>query len=167
MGNGPNTVSESMVSNTELSELLGPHRVPGRQLSEFLSAYDLCAEASSPSFVAELTKSGRKTEAKDVLKTESAWSSRLRWQEELFSISTFDPCVSATEPSPSVRGRRLVKVLERVSFGADFGQFSVSLQPCLAESDQKLTKNRPKSRRLARCSVGVCRLKTVTVCGWN
>ena len=28
--NGPNTVSESTVSNTELSELFGPHRVPGR-----------------------------------------------------------------------------------------------------------------------------------------
>ena len=29
IGNGPNTVSESTVSNTELSEFFGPHRVPG------------------------------------------------------------------------------------------------------------------------------------------
>ena len=36
IGNGPNTVSESTVSNTELSE--------------FLSAYYLCAKANSPSF---------------------------------------------------------------------------------------------------------------------
>ena len=50
LGNGPNTVSESTVSNTELSEFLGPHRVPGRELSEFLSAYYLCGKANSPSF---------------------------------------------------------------------------------------------------------------------
>ena len=48
-GNGPNTVSESTVSNTELSEVFGPHRVLGRDLSEFLSGYYLCAEANSPS----------------------------------------------------------------------------------------------------------------------
>ena len=30
---------ESAVSNTELSEFFDPHRVPGRELSEFLSAY--------------------------------------------------------------------------------------------------------------------------------
>ena len=36
IGNGPNTVSESTVSDTELSEFFGPHRVPG--LSELLSA---------------------------------------------------------------------------------------------------------------------------------
>ena len=48
--NGPNTVSESTVSNTELSELCGPHPVPGRELTEFLSAYYLCAKANSPSF---------------------------------------------------------------------------------------------------------------------
>ena len=48
-GNGPNTVSGSMGSNTELSEFFGPHRVPGRELSEFLSAYYLCAKANSPS----------------------------------------------------------------------------------------------------------------------
>ena len=36
LGNGPNTVLESTVSNTELSE--------------FRSAYYLCAKASSPSF---------------------------------------------------------------------------------------------------------------------
>ena len=49
-GNGPNTVSESTVSNTELSEFFGPHRVQERELSEFLSAYYLCAKANSPSF---------------------------------------------------------------------------------------------------------------------
>ena len=42
VGNGPNTVSESTVSNTELSEFFGTHRVPGRELSECLSAYYLC-----------------------------------------------------------------------------------------------------------------------------
>ena len=36
---GPNTLSESTVSNTELSEFFGPQQVPGRELSEFLSAY--------------------------------------------------------------------------------------------------------------------------------
>ena len=49
-GNGPNTVSESTVSNRELSEFFCPHRVSGRELSEFLSAYYLCAKANSPSF---------------------------------------------------------------------------------------------------------------------
>ena len=43
IGNVPNTVSESTVS-------FGPHRVPGGELSEFLSAYYLCAKANSPSF---------------------------------------------------------------------------------------------------------------------
>ena len=37
-------------SETGLSEFFGPHRVPGRELSEFLSAYYLCAETNSPSF---------------------------------------------------------------------------------------------------------------------
>ena len=50
-GNGPNTVSESTVSNTEPRKLFGPHRVPGRELSEFLSACYLCAKANSPSFL--------------------------------------------------------------------------------------------------------------------
>ena len=49
-GNGLNTVSASTVSNTELGEFFCPHRVPGRELSEFLSAYYLCAKANSPSF---------------------------------------------------------------------------------------------------------------------
>ena len=31
-GNGPNTVSESTVSNTKLSEFFCPHRVPGENL---------------------------------------------------------------------------------------------------------------------------------------
>ena len=57
VGDGPKTVSESTVSNTEHSEFFGPHRVPGRELSEFLSAYYLCAKAKSPSFCfAELTE---------------------------------------------------------------------------------------------------------------
>ena len=34
-GNRPNTVSESTVSNTVLSEVFGPYRAPGRGLSEF------------------------------------------------------------------------------------------------------------------------------------
>ena len=38
-GNGPNTVSESTVPNTELSEFFRPCRGPGGELSEFLSAY--------------------------------------------------------------------------------------------------------------------------------
>ena len=50
-GNGANTVSESTVSNTKLSEFFGPHRLPGGKLSEFLSAYYLCAKANSPSFL--------------------------------------------------------------------------------------------------------------------
>ena len=49
VGNGANTVSGSTVSNTELSEFFGAHRVPARELSEFLSAYYLCAKANSPS----------------------------------------------------------------------------------------------------------------------
>ena len=48
----PNTVSGSTVSNTELSEFFCPHRVPGRELSEFLSAYFLC----DTEFFAELTE---------------------------------------------------------------------------------------------------------------
>ena len=49
-GNRPNTVSESTVSNTELRDFLWPHRVPGRELSEFLSADYLFDKATSPSF---------------------------------------------------------------------------------------------------------------------
>ena len=33
-----------------VSFFIGPHRVPGRELSEFLSAYYLCAKANSLSF---------------------------------------------------------------------------------------------------------------------
>ena len=50
LGNGPNTVSESTVSDTELSEIFGPHQVAGRELSEFLLACYLCAKANSLSF---------------------------------------------------------------------------------------------------------------------
>ena len=60
-GNGPNTVSESTASNTELSEFFGAHWVPGSELSKFLSAYYLCVKANSPSF-AELTEFCRKTQ---------------------------------------------------------------------------------------------------------
>ena len=42
LGDGPNTVSGSTASNTELSEFFCLHRVPVRELSEFLSAYYLC-----------------------------------------------------------------------------------------------------------------------------
>ena len=49
IGNGPNTVSESTASDTELSEFFGPHRVRGGELSELLSAYYLCAKVNSPS----------------------------------------------------------------------------------------------------------------------
>ena len=45
---GRGKVSESTASNTELSEFFGPHRAPGRELSEFLSAYYLCAKGNSP-----------------------------------------------------------------------------------------------------------------------
>ena len=45
-----------MVSNTELSEFFGPHRVPGRGLSEFHLDYFLCAKMNSPSFFDELTE---------------------------------------------------------------------------------------------------------------
>ena len=48
--NGPNTVSESKVSNTELSEFFSPSPSSGGELSEFLSAYYLCAKANSLSF---------------------------------------------------------------------------------------------------------------------
>ena len=56
IGDRPNTASESTFSNTELSELFGPHRVLGRELSEFLSGYWLCAKSNLPSFFAELTE---------------------------------------------------------------------------------------------------------------
>ena len=54
-GDRPNIVLESTVLNTKLSEFC-PHRVPGGELSEFLSAYYLCAKANSPSIFAELTE---------------------------------------------------------------------------------------------------------------
>ena len=50
VGSGPNTVSGSTVSNTDLSEFFWARWVPGSELSEFLSAYYLCANANSPSF---------------------------------------------------------------------------------------------------------------------
>ena len=59
-GDGPNTVSESTVPITKLSEFPGSHRVPGRELSEFLSAYNMCAKANSPSLLPELTEFAQK-----------------------------------------------------------------------------------------------------------
>ena len=54
VGDGPNMVLESTVSNTELSEFnILP---PPRELSEFLSAYALCVKANLPSFLSELTE---------------------------------------------------------------------------------------------------------------
>ena len=53
-GDRPNTVSERMVSDTGLSESLGPYRVPGGELSEFLPAYYLPSELTE--FFAGLTK---------------------------------------------------------------------------------------------------------------
>ena len=50
VGDGPNTASETTVSNTELSEFLCLHRVTGRELSQFLSADYLCVKANLPSF---------------------------------------------------------------------------------------------------------------------
>ena len=49
-------ISESTVSNTELSEFSGPHRVPGRELSELFSAYCLGAKCELTEFFAELTE---------------------------------------------------------------------------------------------------------------
>ena len=51
LGNGPNTVSGSTVSNTELSEFFGAHWAPGSELSEFLSAYYLCAKRTHRVFL--------------------------------------------------------------------------------------------------------------------
>ena len=62
----------SAVSNAELSEFFAPHWVPGRELSEFLSAYHLCDKANSPSFFAELTEFAQKlSEAQRVLFSET------------------------------------------------------------------------------------------------
>ena len=54
--NGPNTVSESTVSNTKLSELFCPHQVPGRELSECLSAFLCVWKRTHRVFFAELTE---------------------------------------------------------------------------------------------------------------
>ena len=60
IGNGLNAVLESTVSNTELCEFFCPHRVPGRELSDFLSTYYLCDELTE--FFAELTEFAPKTQ---------------------------------------------------------------------------------------------------------
>ena len=49
------TVSESTVSNPEVSENFEPHRVPGTELSEFMSAY-VCQSELTEFFIAELTE---------------------------------------------------------------------------------------------------------------
>ena len=57
IGNGPKfRFSESTVSNEGLSEFIGPHRVLGRELSEFLSAYYVCGQSELTEFFAELTE---------------------------------------------------------------------------------------------------------------
>ena len=74
LGNGPNTVLESTVSNTELSEFFGPHRVPGGELSEFLSAY-YCVNKRTHRVLAELTEFAQKlSEAQWVLFSETVLS---------------------------------------------------------------------------------------------
>ena len=48
IGDGPNTVSERVRLQTPNSvRFVRPHRVPGRELSELLSAYYLCAKTNS------------------------------------------------------------------------------------------------------------------------
>ena len=75
-GDGPNTVSESTVSNTRLSEFLCPHQVPARELSELLSVYYLCDKANSTEFLqSELTEFTPKlSEAQWVLFSETVLS---------------------------------------------------------------------------------------------
>ena len=56
---GPNTISESTVLSTELSEFFWAPRVLGRDFSESLSAYYLCAShAELAEFLAEFTEFG-------------------------------------------------------------------------------------------------------------
>ena len=51
---GPSTVSESAVSNVELSEFFCPHRVPGRELSS--SSLLFVYQSELTEFFAELTE---------------------------------------------------------------------------------------------------------------
>ena len=57
---GLSTVSESTVLSTELTECFGPHRVKGRELSEFFSVFYLCANQGA----LKETKLRRETEPK-------------------------------------------------------------------------------------------------------
>ena len=50
IGTGRIRFRKKTVSNNELSEFSCPHRVPGRELSEFLSVYYMCDKANSLSF---------------------------------------------------------------------------------------------------------------------
>ena len=61
-GDQHNTVSESMVSDTELNEVFVPHQVPVTELSEFLSASYLRAKAKSPSFFCRTHRVRRRTQ---------------------------------------------------------------------------------------------------------
>ena len=49
-GDGPNTVLENTVSSTDLSRIFRPSPSSGREITEFLSAFNLCAKANSPTF---------------------------------------------------------------------------------------------------------------------
>ena len=60
-------------------------------------------------------------------------------------------------------GRHLVEILGRVSFESTFGRILVALDWRSPKTDHKLTQSRP----LASCSVRVCSLRGVRVCGWN
>ena len=55
-GNGPNTVSESTVSNTELSEFFGPHRVPVGGNSVSSSQPIFACQSELTEIFAELTE---------------------------------------------------------------------------------------------------------------
>ena len=75
VGNGPNTVSESTVSRTELSEFFGPRRVPGRELSELFCQPFVCVPKRTHEFFAELTEFAvQLSEAQGVLFSDSQCS---------------------------------------------------------------------------------------------
>ena len=97
---GPNTVSESTVSNTELSEFFGAHRVPGRELSEFLSAYYLCAKANSPSF----------SQNSPSLPQNSVRLSEVLFSETVLSNSTLE---TVFRPFPSVCSQKPSRIKNR------------------------------------------------------
>ena len=74
------------------ASFLGPHRVPGRELSEFLSAYDLCAKSELPEFFAELTEFAPElSEAQWVLFSETVllkqYPARFLWKSGGFQVT--------------------------------------------------------------------------------